>query len=213
MMISTSCYKYVKDKTYGICSISGDRGKGEQYVGKCYPSLAPKLSFWTIWHNNIGKISEQENNQYYIEQFYHEVLSKLDPQKVYNELDNFILLCYEEGTEFCHRHIVAEWFEILLGVEVPEIKIVNGKIERVKRPEYIREYLIHAMKSNKNMRGFTSLRALYLFEQSEQLGDYARTLGESHPNYCDYMQYACWLRCDADEIESEYKDQEKTKIK
>lgn len=41
-------------------SISGDRGKNVEYQGLCFPPLAPKLSFWKVWHNNIGKISEQE---------------------------------------------------------------------------------------------------------------------------------------------------------
>ena len=27
------------------------------------------------------------------------------------ELDNKILLCYEPKGEFCHRHIVAQWFK------------------------------------------------------------------------------------------------------
>jgi len=36
-----------------------------------------------------------------------------------------ILLCYEKPNEFCHRHIVAAWFEILLGIHVPEIMLNN----------------------------------------------------------------------------------------
>ena len=32
------------------------------------------------------------------------------------------MLCYEQNTEFCHRHIVVARFEILLGVNVPEAK-------------------------------------------------------------------------------------------
>lgn len=71
--------------------------------------LAPKLSFWKVWHKNqnFGMISEEENNKYYVEHYYEQVLLKLDPEEIYRELDNSILLCYEENTEFCHRHIVA----------------------------------------------------------------------------------------------------------
>ena len=29
---------------------------------ECYPKLAPKYSFWEIWHYNIGKRSDEENN-------------------------------------------------------------------------------------------------------------------------------------------------------
>ncbi len=121
-MISTSSYNNWKLDNYITYSISGDRGKDANYHGRCYPKLAPKLSFWKTWHNNIGKISVEENNRYYVQEYWNQVLSKLDPEQVYNELDGSILLCYELNTEFCHRHIVAAWFEILLGINVPEKK-------------------------------------------------------------------------------------------
>lgn len=57
-----------------------------------------------------------------------EVLSKLDPQKTFDELgDNAILLCHEKAddiltsTRFCHRRMVAEWFHKHLGVVVEEL--------------------------------------------------------------------------------------------
>ena len=209
--VTTSSYKYFKDGRYLTCSISGDRGKKARYTGKCFPELAPKLSFWKIWHENIGKISEEENNRYYVEEYYKQVLSKLDPQEIYGKLEYCILLCYEEGTEFCHRHIVAEWFKILLGVEIPEVKIIEGKAQSVDRPPYIKEYLIEAMKKDRNMREFTSLRALYLFEKGEELEEMARQVGEKDARYYDYMQLACFCRCDADEAEEEFKHRNKVK--
>jgi len=48
------------------------------------------------------------------------VLSKLDPQRLYEDLDGSILLCWENSDQFCHRHIVAMWLEKNLGIEVPE---------------------------------------------------------------------------------------------
>lgn len=119
-MICTSKHNEFLNKNYDTYTISGNRGKDANYEGKCYPKLAPKLSFWEIWHDNIGTIPEEENNKYYIREYYKQVLSKLDPNQVYKELDNSILLCYEKNEEFCHRHIVSAWFEILLGTEVPE---------------------------------------------------------------------------------------------
>lgn len=153
-MISTSSYNYWQSDKYITYSISGNRGKDANYQGKCYPKLAPKLSFWTTWHNNIGKISEEENNRYYVQEYWNQVLSKLDPEKVYRELDNSVLLCYESNIEFCHRHIVAAWFEILLGTNVPETKAKDYLIEEVERPTYIKQYLEEAMRYNRNMRGF-----------------------------------------------------------
>ena len=45
-------------------------------------------------------------------------MDKLDPEQVLKELegfsgvseDNIILLCYEKTGTFCHRHLVADWF-------------------------------------------------------------------------------------------------------
>ena len=204
-MISTSSHKDWQSDKYATYSISDNRGQDANYQGKCYPKLAPKLSFWKIWHDNIGRISEEENNRFYVQEYWKEVLSKLDPEEVYRELDYSILLCYEPNTEFCHRHIVAAWFEILLGVEVPERKAKDYEIEGVERPAYIRQYLEDAMRDNRNMRGFNSLRALYLFEKGEKLEALADKLEkETGKCYDTYRQAACFLRCDADEAEDEY---------
>lgn len=206
-MICTCSHSEMKSNLYRTYAISGNRGKDANYKGECYPALAPKLSFWKVWHYNIGKISEEENNRYYVEEYWKQVLSKLDPRDVYCKLDNSILLCYEDNEMFCHRHIVAAWFEILLGVEVPEVKVVNSfEVLEIEKPKYIKEYLEDAMRKNRNMRGFTSLRALYLFEKGEELERKADELEDkSDDNYFDYRQMACYLRCDADMAEDEYR--------
>ena len=73
--------------------------------------------------------------------FYHEVLKNLDPNKVYSDLDNSVLLCYEQSYEFCHRHIVASWLEKNLGVKVVECEFTDDKIIEKERPNYIDGYL------------------------------------------------------------------------
>ncbi|MBQ9280285.1 MAG: hypothetical protein IJ215_04510 [Clostridia bacterium] len=145
-MIYTSSYQNWQSDYYTTYSISGNRGKDANYQGKCYPLLAPKLSFWKTWHDHIGKIPEEENNRYYVQEYWNQVLSGLDPKRVYRTLHHSVLLCYEPPAEFCHRHIVAAWFEIMLGVSVPEVKFENYLIEKVDRPEYVKEYLEDAMK-------------------------------------------------------------------
>lgn len=206
-MISTSSHNDWQSDKYITYSISGNRGKDVNYQGECYPELAPKLSFLKVWHNNIGRISEEENNRYYVQEYWNQVLSKLDPEKVFRDLDYSVLLCYEPNTEFCHRHIVAAWFEILLGVKVPEQKAKDYQIEETDRPEYIKDYLEDAMRLNRNMRGFKSLRALYLFEKGEKLEAKADELEEkTRKCYNGYRQTACFLRCDADMAEVEYRE-------
>lgn len=204
-MISTSSYDNWQSDKYETYSISGNRGKDVNYQGKCYPKLAPKKSFFETWHNNIGVLQEEENNRYYVQEYWNQVLSKLDPEQVYRELDNSVLLCYESNTEFCHRHIVAAWFEILLDVTVPEKKAKDFEIENIDKPSYIKEYLDEAMRKNRNMRGFKSLRALYLFEKGEKLESEADRLEQETGKYYDhYRQAACFLRCDADEAEEKF---------
>ena len=67
-MIYTSSYKAWQSDIYKIYSISGNRGKDANYEGECYPALSPKKTFWKIWYDNIRKISEEENNRYYIKE-------------------------------------------------------------------------------------------------------------------------------------------------
>ena len=204
-MISTSSYNDWRSDNFITYSISDDHGKGANYQGRYYSNLAPKLSFWKTWHDNIGKISEEENNRYYVQEYLTQVLSGLDPEQVYRELDDSILLCYESSTEFCHRHIVAAWLEILLGINVPEVRANDYAIEEVEKPTYIKQYLEWAMRHNRNMRGFNSLRALYLFEKGKKLETLANELEEkSGKCYDGYRKAACYFRCDADEVEAQY---------
>lgn len=129
-------------------SISGDKGKDAGFVGRTCSKLAPARTFWKIWKSNIGKISEEENTKYYIHEYYTQVLKKLDPSKIAKELDNSIMLCYEKGDQFCHRHLVAFWLEESIGIKVNEVMIIDGKIEVIDRPEIFRKYLLDEMKNN-----------------------------------------------------------------
>lgn len=66
---------------------------------------------------------------------YQQILAKLDPQRVWDELHHLaldrepVLLCYENPTKgpldspenFCHRRMAAGWIENHLGVSVPEL--------------------------------------------------------------------------------------------
>lgn len=132
----------------------------------------------------------------------------MDPEKVLLEIPgSSVLLCYEDASEFCHRHIVAAWFHLLLDKDVPEVKIENGRIVKVARPEYIEEELENIMRESLNMRGFTSLRALYLFNKGNEYDQKADKLyQEGKTNLAhDCRQAACFLRCDADEVEENYR--------
>ena len=209
-MVSTSTHKSWQSDKFRTHDITGLwlQGVEQRPSEERFPVLEPKYTFWRIWQQNDGNLSKEENDKRYVEHYYQEVLSKLDPEEVYRELDLFgtVLLCDDEIT----RHIVAEWFEMLLGVEVPEHMAVEYIVsDGEKRPEYIRKYLDAAMRKDRNMRGFQSLQALYLFEQGEKLEQQAREFDVEHEEYSAYMQRACYKRCDADEAEAKYLEQMK----
>ena len=99
-----------------------------------------------------------------------------------------------------------QWFDILLNIKIPEAKANDYQIEYVDSPLYIKEYLEEAMKLDRNMRGFESLRALYLFEKSEKIEAKANELEEKTGKcYDGYRQSAAYLRSEADMAEEEYK--------
>jgi hypothetical protein len=48
-------------------------------------------------------------------------LARLNARELYESLgENAVLLCYEAHNDWCHRRLVAEWFEQELGIVVPE---------------------------------------------------------------------------------------------
>jgi hypothetical protein len=95
-------------------AISRTRPKG--WTGRVYEPLAPPWRL--VQAAKSGEIDEAE----YTRSFREEVLSKLDPGQVFADLgEDAVLLCWERAGAFCHRRLVAEWFEETLGVLVPEM--------------------------------------------------------------------------------------------
>ena len=57
----------------------------------------------------------------YVKEYKRDILGKLDPSKVYAELSDSILMCWEVPGEDCHRRLVAEWLEEALNIKAPEL--------------------------------------------------------------------------------------------
>ena len=142
--------KYENCKSGNLISISGDRGKKVGFEGKAIPKLAPKLSFWKTWEDNIGKIDEYENTKFYISEYYKQVLIGIDIEEILSEEASPILLCYEDSNKFCHRHVLAEYIELKYGIKVSEIEIdEQGNITVKDRPKYIRKILLEVIKEKR----------------------------------------------------------------
>ena len=126
-MIYTSFFDNLNSINSDIIPISIAGGPPEWYEGLEYKKLAPKLSFFKVWE-------QTKDNEYYIDNYNKLILDKLDIESVindiYNKLSdtyknklhkenrtildskevNIVLLCYEKPNEFCHRHLVRNWF-------------------------------------------------------------------------------------------------------
>ncbi len=87
----------------------------EWYTGRQYKKLAPTFRIFSKYKND-------GDEEYYTEYFYKEVLDKLDPHKVLQELGpHAILLCYETPDKFCHRKLVAKWLFDKTGTIITEL--------------------------------------------------------------------------------------------
>ena len=85
------------------------------FNGRKYKDLNPKFWFFKKY-NEVG------DEIYYTTQYNKQVLDKLDPQEVVNDLgDGAVMLCWEASNKFCHRHLVALWLKEKLGIDVEEI--------------------------------------------------------------------------------------------
>lgn len=110
--MKTSCFSLYKG--YGRISIARYAPRNTPAGYRIYSKLAPGT-----WFNSVSEAK-------YNELFKNEILARLDPQRTWDELHAMtggyepVLLCWERPGEFCHRHLVAGWFERELGVTVSE---------------------------------------------------------------------------------------------
>lgn len=85
------------------------------YNGRKYHDLAPKIWF-------LNKYRKDGDEKFYTQRYKEEVLNKLNPRKVFEDLgENAILLCYEKSKDFCHRHLVSRWLMDNLNIEIKEL--------------------------------------------------------------------------------------------
>jgi uncharacterized protein (DUF488 family) len=91
-------------------AVAISQGIPKWYTGRRYLALAPSWALVKV-----------EDEALYRRLYHEQVLSKLDPLAVFDELGpDAVLLCWEAPGKFCHRRVVAEWFEEALGVTVNE---------------------------------------------------------------------------------------------
>ena len=85
------------------------------FKGSKYPELYPS---WDM----IVEYKKNGDKQAYTRAYYKQVLDKLNPDKVWADLKDNTLLCWEKSGEFCHRRLVAAWLNEKLGEKIEEVK-------------------------------------------------------------------------------------------
>lgn len=114
-IFTSSWYSYKGPGRIGI-SRGSPRGMAGGY--KLYRALAPTRDMLKM------------PIDIYRPKFFKDILEPLDPDQVLKDLeaksqdDLAVLLCFERPpfneTNFCHRHLVAEWLKDMRGIEVLE---------------------------------------------------------------------------------------------
>ena len=119
-MIYTSYFGNVKKileevPDAGLISIAGKTP--DWFKGEKFKPLMPHYDWWKEWHDTFeGSLDSKESREWYIDKYNKTVLSSLDPVHTERALKDLVhckptfILCYETPEKFCHRHIVAEWF-------------------------------------------------------------------------------------------------------
>lgn len=112
----------------------------KDYTGARYRALAPHRVWWQEWHDK--GLSEK----WYQDKYDETVLTQLNPHKVAADLQAFgkdvVLLCYEKPSEFCHRHLIANWLN-KNGQNVMEYNLIRSakplSLDKQMTFDFIRE--------------------------------------------------------------------------
>ena len=108
-MLYTSYFANLRKLPSYITPISICGKAPDWYTGLQYKKLAPKWNFFKQY-------KEDGDENHYINCFNEQVLKDKKQEDVLKELqtlannENIALICYEKPDNFCHRHLVAKWF-------------------------------------------------------------------------------------------------------
>lgn len=137
MQIYTSYFAKLRKLPEDVVPISICGRAPEWYTGLQYKKLAPKYWFFKQY-------CDDHDESHYTKCFKEEVTGVLKADEVILSLQGLLtgpnkgkdiaLICYEKPTDFCHRHLVAEWLNEN-GYECEEWK-EKEKEEEMQNEQY-----------------------------------------------------------------------------
>lgn len=101
-MIYTGYFAKMKSYPQELRKISIARWTPKGIDIEKYTKLMPPETILTFYKNT--------GNETDYRTAFNAMLKRLNAKQIYNELDGSILLCYEKPENFCHRHLIADWF-------------------------------------------------------------------------------------------------------
>lgn len=117
-MIYTTYFANLRNLPSDVVPIAICASVPSGFVGCKYSVLAPTYSILMEYKAN-------HNEELYRTRYWNQILKGLNPRTVVKQLydiscsRDIALVCYEKSSDFCHRHIVAEWLQAN-GIECRE---------------------------------------------------------------------------------------------
>lgn len=96
--------KYIEN---GFIPVSVAGKTPDFFLGRKWTVLAPRKEMFDLWKSK--KITNEEYAKMYTD--YLDTLKDrvFEVLKSFADEDNVVMCCYEKSSDFCHRHILAEY--------------------------------------------------------------------------------------------------------
>jgi hypothetical protein len=111
-MIYTTYFAKLRSLPKDIIPIAICAKSPPGYQGPSYRALAPHYDFYS-------KYKTDGDTEYFTTCYRDQILRHMNPTRVVADLyaqagkgycdGDIALVCYEKSTDFCHRHLVADW--------------------------------------------------------------------------------------------------------
>ena len=94
----------------------------------------------------MKNMEEDESIKYYTKEYFNEILSKLDPNDIFEKIKYSVII----GDE--NRHVIAEWLHLTLDIDVQEVAISSSVVFKLHRSCLYKECLNKMINKDKKIK-------------------------------------------------------------